>query len=138
MQLRIQKRLAARILKCSKNDVWLDSGRLDEIKEAITKVDVRNLINQDAIKRKPSQGTSKAKEGFSEARSTSRFILKSVVWAKNEEGQNLCSGFEKKKGRKDPLQEKAEAADVRQAQACGKKIHWQHTGKYCRLRCQRG
>ena len=61
MQLRIQKRLAARILKRSKNDVWLDSGRLDEIKEAITKVDVRNLINQDAIKRKPSQGTSKSR-----------------------------------------------------------------------------
>ena len=59
MQLKIQKILAAQILKCSKNKIWLDPSRLDEIKEAITKIDVRNLINQDVIKRKPYVGTSR-------------------------------------------------------------------------------
>ena len=59
MQLKIQKILAAQILKCSKNKIWLDPSRLDEIKEAITKIDIRNLINQGIIKRKPYVGTSR-------------------------------------------------------------------------------
>jgi len=44
MQLKIQKRLAGQILKSSQNDIWLDSDRLDEIKEAITKADIKSLI----------------------------------------------------------------------------------------------
>ena len=59
MQLRIQKRLAARILKCSKNDVWLDSGRLDEIKEAITKADLRGLISSGVVTKRRVLNTSK-------------------------------------------------------------------------------
>jgi len=59
MQLKIQKRLAAQILKASKNDIWLDSNRLDEIKDAITKADVKSLIKDKAIKRKKSRGISR-------------------------------------------------------------------------------
>lgn len=59
MQLKIQKRLAARILKASQNDIWLDSGRLDEIKEAITKVDIKSLIKDKAIKPKKRKGISR-------------------------------------------------------------------------------
>jgi len=58
MQLKIQKRLAARILKASKNDIRLDSNRLDEIKEAITKADVKSLIKDKAIKSKKRRGIS--------------------------------------------------------------------------------
>ncbi|MFH0868465.1 MAG: 50S ribosomal protein L19e [Candidatus Woesearchaeota archaeon] len=59
MQLKIQKRLAAQILKSSKNDIWLDSNRLDEIKEAITKADVKSLIKDHAIKAKKRRGISR-------------------------------------------------------------------------------
>ena len=59
MQLKIQKRLAAQVLKSSENDIWLDSNRLDEIKEAITKVDIRSLIKNDAIKAKKRMGISR-------------------------------------------------------------------------------
>ncbi len=59
MQIKIQKRLAARILKCSKNDIWLDPNRLEEIKEAITKVDLRSLIKDNAIMAKRIKGISK-------------------------------------------------------------------------------
>lgn len=59
MKLKIQKRLAAQILKCSQDKIRLDSNRLDEIKEAITKVDIRNLIGQNIIQRKPSIGVSR-------------------------------------------------------------------------------
>jgi len=59
MQLKIQKRLAAQILKSSENDIWLDSSRLDEIKEAITKADIKSLIKDKAIKGKKTRGISR-------------------------------------------------------------------------------
>ena len=59
MQLKIQKRLAAQILKASKNDIWLDSSRLEEIKEGITKADIKSLIKDKAIKSKKSRGISR-------------------------------------------------------------------------------
>jgi large subunit ribosomal protein L19e len=59
MQLKIQKRLAAQILKASENNIWLDSNRLDEIKEAITKADVKSLIKDNAIKAKKIKGISR-------------------------------------------------------------------------------
>ena len=61
MTEQIQKKLASQILKCSKKRIWFDPGSLDEIKEAITKVDVRSLINQGIIKRKPIKGVSKSR-----------------------------------------------------------------------------
>tara|TARA_Y100000310_G_scaffold342247_1_gene444602 strand:- start:19210 stop:19671 length:462 start_codon:yes stop_codon:yes gene_type:complete len=59
MQLKIQKRLAAQLLKASENDIWLDSNRLDEIKEAITKADIKSLIKDKAIKNKKIRGISR-------------------------------------------------------------------------------
>ena len=59
MQLKIQKRLAAQILKSSENNIWLDSNRLDEIKEAITKADIKSLIKDNAIKCKRIRGISR-------------------------------------------------------------------------------
>ncbi len=59
--LKTQKRLAAQILKCSKKRVWFDPSRLDEIKEGITKFDVRNLIREKAIKEKPVKATSRSR-----------------------------------------------------------------------------
>ena len=59
MELKVQKRLAASVLKCSKSRIKLDSERLDEIKEAITKVDIKALIIDNAISRKPVNNTSR-------------------------------------------------------------------------------
>mgnify|MGYP001579866268 CR=1 FL=1 len=47
--LDVQKRLAAKLLKCGKNRIKFDPERLEDIKEAITKADVRGLINNGAI-----------------------------------------------------------------------------------------
>jgi len=58
MQLKIQKRLAAQILKTSKNNIQLDSSRLEEIKEAITKADIKSLIKDKAITEKKARGIS--------------------------------------------------------------------------------
>ncbi|MBI2208687.1 50S ribosomal protein L19e [Candidatus Woesearchaeota archaeon] len=59
MKVKIQKRLAAQVLKCSESNVWLDPSRLEEIKEAITKADIKSLIKDKAIIAKKAIGTSK-------------------------------------------------------------------------------
>jgi len=59
MKLNLQKRLAAQILKCSEKKVQFDTTRLSDIKEAITKADIKSLIFENAIKKKPGKYTSK-------------------------------------------------------------------------------
>lgn len=57
----LQKRLAAQILKCSKNRIKLDSTQMESIKEAITKQDIRGLIKGKVISRKPKKETSRVR-----------------------------------------------------------------------------
>lgn len=54
--MNLQKRLAARVLKCSPRRVIFDTSKLKEIKEAITKDDIRKLTNQGTITEKQKQG----------------------------------------------------------------------------------
>ncbi len=57
--MKLQKRLAAQILNCSPGRIVFDPEKLGEIKEAITKFDVRRLIDRGIIRRVPVQGISK-------------------------------------------------------------------------------
>tara|TARA_Y100000310_G_C20656568_1_gene802253 strand:+ start:612 stop:1052 length:441 start_codon:yes stop_codon:yes gene_type:complete len=57
----VQKRLAAQILKCSPKRITFNTENLDEIKEAITKQDVKDLIKSKIITRKPVKNTSRGK-----------------------------------------------------------------------------
>jgi large subunit ribosomal protein L19e len=61
MDLRLQRRLAAEVLDCGMNRVWFDPSALDEISSAATKDDIRRLIEQGLIKRKPVKGISRAR-----------------------------------------------------------------------------
>jgi len=61
MKLTNQKRLAASALKASEKRIWLDQSGLTEIKEAITKADIKSLINKGVIGAKPKRGISKAR-----------------------------------------------------------------------------
>jgi len=61
MAKNLQKRLAGTILRCSTKRVWLDTERRDDIKEAITKADIRSLISDKAIKEKPVKGISRVR-----------------------------------------------------------------------------
>ena len=56
-----QKRMAAKIMKCGESRIWLDPSRSDEIASAITSEDVRRLIKDGIIMRKPATGTSNAR-----------------------------------------------------------------------------
>lgn len=66
MKLKVQKRLAAAVLKCSPKRVWFDEERLSDIKESITKQDLKGLIAEGTIRLKPvksiSQGRARKKK----------------------------------------------------------------------------
>ncbi len=57
--MNLQKRLAAQLLKCSPQRVIFDTSKLAEIKDAITKFDIRGLINKGIISKRPVQNTSR-------------------------------------------------------------------------------
>ncbi len=61
MDVKYQKRLAADILKCGVNRVWIDDTMLDEVIEAITRDDIRKLISSGAIRKKPVNGVSRGR-----------------------------------------------------------------------------
>ncbi len=61
MDLRLQRRLAAAVLKCGQNRVWFDPTALEDIATAATKEDIRELIERGVIKRKPVKGVCRAR-----------------------------------------------------------------------------
>ncbi|MEN4016955.1 MAG: 50S ribosomal protein L19e [Methanobacterium sp.] len=58
MNLTTQKRLAADILKVGENRVWIDPEKTEEVSKAITRENVKQLINSRAIMAKPQKGIS--------------------------------------------------------------------------------
>lgn len=60
-----QKKIAASVLGISPKRVKLDVSKLDEIKEAITKDDIRYLIKNKVIQGKPEKGISKGRTRLS-------------------------------------------------------------------------
>jgi len=65
--LRNQRRMAASLLKCGINRVWMDHDRVDEIAKAVTKEDIRILINGKAIKKLQTKGISGARRKHAES-----------------------------------------------------------------------
>ena len=61
MRLNNQKRISAKILKIGKTSVKFDPERLADIKEAITKADLRSLIKDKAIVSKSTGSSSKGR-----------------------------------------------------------------------------
>jgi large subunit ribosomal protein L19e len=62
--LRNQRRMAASIIKCGINRVWMDQDRVDEIAKAVTKDDIRVLIKGKAIKSKQEKGISHGRKKY--------------------------------------------------------------------------
>ena len=56
-----QKRLAADVLDVGEGRVWLDPDEADEISEAITREDIRDLVDQGIIKAKGTQNNSRGR-----------------------------------------------------------------------------
>ena len=97
MDLKVQKRLAAQILDCSPKRVVFDNDRLEDIKQAITKRDLKLLVGDHAISMAPKNATSKFRvrklkiqkskgrrkgAGSKKGSFNSRFDIK-MVWMRN-------------------------------------------------------
>ena len=61
MQITNQKRLAARLLKCGVNRVWVNPDYVDQIASAVQTDDIREFIEEGWIRAKPVKGTSRAR-----------------------------------------------------------------------------
>merc|ERR1712018_496904 len=59
--LRLQKRLAGAVLKCGKNKIWLDPNETSEISNANSRQNIRKLIKDGLIIRKPVAVHSRAR-----------------------------------------------------------------------------
>jgi len=59
MNLKIKKKLAARLLNVGVDRIMFDESRLDEIKEALTKQDIRDMIKSKAIIVREKRGRKK-------------------------------------------------------------------------------
>ena len=59
--MKIQKRLASQVLDVSPKRVKFDNQRLADIKEAITKTDIRQLVSEKAITKVQEKGVSRGR-----------------------------------------------------------------------------
>ncbi|MDQ1275098.1 MAG: large subunit ribosomal protein L19e [Euryarchaeota archaeon] len=56
-----QRRLASKVLECGLDRVWLNPEASEEIASAITREDIRGLIEKGTIKAKPVRGVSRGR-----------------------------------------------------------------------------
>ena len=58
MDLKNQRRMAAVILKCGANRVYMNPNNIEDISEAVTRGDIRRLVNEGVIKARQVNGIS--------------------------------------------------------------------------------
>ncbi|MBN2154719.1 MAG: 50S ribosomal protein L19e [Candidatus Lokiarchaeota archaeon] len=68
MNVTAQKRMAAEILKCGKNRIFIDPEYVDDVIMAITREDIRNLIQQGIIQKRQKIGISKYRNNLRKER----------------------------------------------------------------------
>ncbi|MEA3559168.1 MAG: 50S ribosomal protein L19e [Candidatus Thermoplasmatota archaeon] len=69
MDLKNQRRMAAELLKCGRNRVYLNPNNIEDIAEAVTRSDINHLIKEGIV-------TAKQKKGISNGRKKARLIQK--------------------------------------------------------------
>jgi large subunit ribosomal protein L19e len=61
MSLKIQRGIAAKVMKVGEGRVWIDPGRFEDVSMAITREDIRSLIKDGAIKKRAEVGVSRGR-----------------------------------------------------------------------------
>jgi len=61
VDLKSQRRLAAKILKVGQNRVWIDPEKIEDAEIAITREEIKKLIHEGIIKSLPVKGISHAR-----------------------------------------------------------------------------
>lgn len=64
MNLKNQRRMAASLLKCGVNRVWIDPLRMEDVADAITRSDIQIQIDAGAIKAKQKKGISRGRTRY--------------------------------------------------------------------------
>lgn len=59
--LKSQRRMASEVLDVGKNRVWIDPEEEEKVEEAITRQDIRNLVESGVIQKRDVEGTSKGR-----------------------------------------------------------------------------
>jgi len=59
--------MASELLKCGVNRVWVDPNRSEDVSDAITRADVRILINSGTIVARQKKGVSRGRAEFEKA-----------------------------------------------------------------------
>ncbi len=67
MDLKNQRRMAAEILDCGGNRVWIDPNRSEDLSDAITRADIRTAIESGTIKALPKAGISQGRTRYNKA-----------------------------------------------------------------------
>jgi large subunit ribosomal protein L19e len=82
--LKLQKRLAASVLKCGKRKIWLDPNEINEIALANSRRNISRLHRDGLIIKKPSVVHSRARvtlrnEAKRKGRHTGEFLLQFAI-----------------------------------------------------------
>ncbi|MBN1166160.1 MAG: 50S ribosomal protein L19e [Methanospirillaceae archaeon] len=88
-----QRRLAASILKCGLNRVWLNPERSEDIAAAIAREDIRTLIGEGAI-------AAHQKKGVSRGRAREKMAKRSYGHCKGPGRKKGCAGARDPKKRR--------------------------------------
>merc|ERR1712072_888149 len=59
VSLKLQKRLAASVLKCGKRKIWLDPNEVNEISMANSRLNIRKLAKDGLVIKKPVKAHSR-------------------------------------------------------------------------------
>jgi len=62
MTVKTVRRIAADLMKAGKSRVWMDPDRMEDIESAVTRQDVRRLIKDGAIAKRPSSAPSRGRK----------------------------------------------------------------------------
>ncbi|MGA1822109.1 MAG: 50S ribosomal protein L19e [Thermoplasmatota archaeon] len=62
MDLSNQKRMASQVMKCGIHRVYFNPNNIDEISEAVTRQDIRKLVDEGIIRAKQKKGISSGRK----------------------------------------------------------------------------
>jgi large subunit ribosomal protein L19e len=60
MDLKNKRRMAAELLDCGENRVWIDPNRVEDLTDAITRADIRTAIESGSIRALPRRASPMA------------------------------------------------------------------------------
>jgi large subunit ribosomal protein L19e len=95
MRLTNQKTIASKVLKCSPDRVWVAPERIADVKEAVTRQDIKALISDGLIAKKQKTGQSRVRarlrliqrrkgrrkgQGSRKGKKTARGDTKKTLW----------------------------------------------------------